>query len=113
MLSNKSTSEVNDAQMQRFWKKMWVWAVKNKSLRPFGAELLRLCRCEVLEASGTFHSKTHASPNLPTFKRIKHWSFMNMEELHFEIERWCRIFWPCFAVSAFSTLPPPEHRLRC
>lgn len=38
---------------------------------------------------------------------------MNMEELHFEIERWFLIFWPCFAVSAFATLPPPEHRLRC
>lgn len=83
--------------------------LKVKSLRPSGAELLRLCRCEVPEASGTFHSKTHASPNLPTFKRIKHWSVMNMDELHFEIERWCLVFWPRFAVSAFSAVPPPEQ----
>lgn len=44
--ANKSTSIINDAEMQRFLKKMWVWVLKKKkkekSLRPFAAEILPL-----------------------------------------------------------------------
>lgn len=87
------------------------WFIK-KRLRPFVDGLLRFCRCEVLKPSGTFNSKTDSSPNLPTFKRIKHWRFMNMDELYFEIKRRCLIFCPHFAVSAFSSVSPPEHNLR-
>lgn len=89
--ANKSTSVINDAEMQRFFLRKCGSGLlkkkkKEKSLRPFADELLRFCRCEAFKASGTFDSKTDSSPNLPTFKRIKHWSFMNMEGLCFEIK---------------------------